>query len=216
MTDDRLKPMDPAISPRFGDVATLLRAPRVPPGPEIDIALVGVPFDLGTNFRRLLAAVRRRCGRHPEPSAWSPHRDHAIRSLSGRRCRRCRDQCHGPQPPVSRRSRPSSNGDELGIAPITAGGDHTIPLPILRAFAKQQPVGLVQFDAHPDTLDTLMGTRINHATTFSRAVEEGLIDPQRASSRAAGSMFSADDASWSRAAGMRVIMDEFEALDVRG
>ena len=52
MTDTRrLKPTDPSASPRFGDVATLLRAPRVPAGDEIDIALVGVPFDLGTNYR---------------------------------------------------------------------------------------------------------------------------------------------------------------------
>src|SRR5215831_8660211 len=47
----RLRPADPSVSPRFGDVATLLRAPRVPSGPGIDIALVGVPFDLGTNYR---------------------------------------------------------------------------------------------------------------------------------------------------------------------
>jgi guanidinopropionase len=51
MTDTRrLKPMDPSVSPRFGDVATLLRAPRVPVGTGIDIGLVGVPFDLGTNY----------------------------------------------------------------------------------------------------------------------------------------------------------------------
>jgi guanidinopropionase len=49
--DRRLRPLDPSVSPRFGDVATLLRAPRVPAGPGIDIALVGVPFDLGTNYR---------------------------------------------------------------------------------------------------------------------------------------------------------------------
>src|SRR5215472_11733102 len=46
-----LKPLDPSVSPRFGDVATLLRAPRVPLEAGIDIALIGVPFDLGTNFR---------------------------------------------------------------------------------------------------------------------------------------------------------------------
>ena len=52
MTDTRrLKPADPSVSPRFGDVATLPRAPRVPAGEGINIALVGVPFDLGTNYR---------------------------------------------------------------------------------------------------------------------------------------------------------------------
>jgi guanidinopropionase len=66
---------------------------------------------------------------------------------------------------------------EVRITPIAVGGE--IPLPILRAIASDSPVGLVEFDAHPDTLDVLMGTRINHATTFRRAVEEGLIDPKR-------------------------------------
>ena len=47
----RLKPLDPSISPRYGDVATLLRAPRVPLEAGIDIALIGVPFDLGVNYR---------------------------------------------------------------------------------------------------------------------------------------------------------------------
>jgi guanidinopropionase len=47
----RLKPLDPSVSPRFGDVATLLRAPRLPLETGIDIALIGVPFDLGTNYR---------------------------------------------------------------------------------------------------------------------------------------------------------------------
>src|SRR5580704_19130335 len=47
----RLRPADPSVSPRFGDVATLLRAPRVALEGGIDVALVGVPFDLGTNYR---------------------------------------------------------------------------------------------------------------------------------------------------------------------
>ena len=47
----RLRPADPSVSPRFGDVATLLRAPRVPLDAGIDLALVGVPFVLGTNSR---------------------------------------------------------------------------------------------------------------------------------------------------------------------
>ena len=51
MPERHLKPMDPSLSPRFGDVATFLRVPRVAPDGVIDIGLVGVPFDLGTNYR---------------------------------------------------------------------------------------------------------------------------------------------------------------------
>src|SRR4029434_6949288 len=65
-----------------------------------------------------------------------------------------------------------------GAVPVTAGGDHTITLPILRALATEGPVGCIHFDAPADTLDTLLGTKINHGTPFRRAVEEDLIDPR--------------------------------------
>ena len=40
-----------------------------------------------------------------------------------------------------------------GVVPVSAGGDHSVTLPILRAIAKDGPVGLVHFDAHCDTGD---------------------------------------------------------------
>ena len=212
----RLRPLDPSVSPRFGDVATLLRAPRVPPGPGIDIALVGVPFDLGTNYRtgaRGGPAAVREASRpirlvHPT-SRIAPFDlcevadvgDVAINALDMAASLAAIEAFFRAL-------------HERHTTTIAVGGDHTIPLPVLRAIARDRSVGLVQFDAHPDTLDTLMGTRINHATTFRRAVEEGLLDPKRTVQVGLrGSMFSADDASWSREAGMRVItMDEFEQL----
>ena len=88
----------------------------------------------------------------------------------------------------------------VDAAPLAIGGDHTIPLPILRVLAKDRPVGVVQFDSHADTLDTLIGTRINHATTFRRAVEESLIDPKRMIQIGLrGSRFSVDDAAFGEA-----------------
>jgi guanidinopropionase len=42
----RFQPFDPARTPRFADIATFLRSRRIDIGPEIDIALVGVPFDM--------------------------------------------------------------------------------------------------------------------------------------------------------------------------
>jgi guanidinopropionase len=208
--------MDPSVSPRFGDVATLLRAPRVPPGPGIDIALVGVPFDLGTNYRTGArggpAAVREasRTIRLVHPTSKIAPFDLCEVGDVGDVTINALDMT------VSLAAIEALFHDLHGgqTTPIAVGGDHTIPLPILRAIARDRPVGLVQFDAHPDTLDVLMGTRINHATTFRRAVEEGLIDPQRTVQVGLrGSQFTADDASWGREAGMRVItMDEFEQL----
>ena len=69
---------------------------------------------------------------------------------------------------------------DAGAWPLAAGGDHLITLPILRGtVSPDHPVGLVHFDAHPDTHDELFGTKLNHATPFRRAIEEGLVDPAR-------------------------------------
>ncbi|HET7879327.1 MAG TPA: agmatinase [Acetobacteraceae bacterium] len=216
----RLRPADPAVSPRFGDVATLLRAPRVPPGPGIDIALVGVPFDLGTNYRTGArggpAAVREasRTMRLVHPTSRIAPFDLCEVADIGDVAINAMDLAAS----IGAIEAFFRDLHTRGTTPITVGGDHTVPLPILRAIARDRPVGVVQFDAHPDTLDTLMGTRINHATTFRRAVEEGLIDPKRTVQVGLrGSQFSADDAAWGSEAGMRVItMDEFEALGRAG
>ncbi len=60
---------------------------------------------------------------------------------------------------------------------LTLGGDHTIALPLLRAFAAAHgPLAVVHFDAHLDTWDTYFGAAYTHGTPFRRASEEGLLD----------------------------------------
>ena len=67
----------------------------------------------------------------------------------------------------------SAGGTKL----VTAGGDHTIALPLLRAAAKRHgPVALIHFDAHLDTWDSSYGEPYTHGTPFRRAAEEGLLD----------------------------------------
>jgi agmatinase len=64
-----------------------------------------------------------------------------------------------------------------GASTICLGGDHSISLPILRAYAaKFGPISLLQFDAHTDTWEDNDTTRIDHGTIFYKAVKEGLID----------------------------------------
>ncbi len=103
---------------------------------------------------------------------------------------------------------------KAGALPLSIGGDHTVPLPILRAIAKKAPLGIFQIDAHADTLDTLADTRINHATTFRRGVEEGLINPKRVIQIGLrGSRFSPDDIKWGLDQGFTCItIDEYERL----
>lgn len=66
---------------------------------------------------------------------------------------------------------------ETETVPVFLGGDHAITLAELRAVAARHgPVGLVDFDAHSDTMDEDNGRKFTHGTTFRRAIEEGLLD----------------------------------------
>jgi arginase len=61
-----------------------------------------------------------------------------------------------------------------GLRPVCLGGDHSITLPILRAFGKHVPdLTILHFDAHPDLYDELEGNRLSHACPFARIMEEG-------------------------------------------
>ena len=51
MPNSKYQPVDATQVPRFSDIATFMRTPRVAPVDEIDIGLVGVPFDIGLNYR---------------------------------------------------------------------------------------------------------------------------------------------------------------------
>ena len=77
---------------------------------------------------------------------------------------------------------------QAGVSPVTAGGDHSISLPILRALrqALGRPLAMVHLDAHCDTAPAdevlaSVGSRYPNYTPFSIAAEEGLIDPRKVS-----------------------------------
>ncbi len=63
---------------------------------------------------------------------------------------------------------------DKGLRPVCLGGDHSITLPIVRAFGKHIPgLTILHFDAHPDLYDELEGNRLSHACPFARIMEEG-------------------------------------------
>ncbi|MGA8539104.1 MAG: agmatinase [Terriglobales bacterium] len=77
------------------------------------------------------------------------------------------------------RSALRSHRDKIGelldhnLRPVSLGGDHSITLPILRAFGQRIPgLTILHFDAHPDLYDELEGNRLSHACPFARIMEE--------------------------------------------
>ncbi|MEE8625115.1 MAG: arginase family protein, partial [Acidiferrobacterales bacterium] len=101
--------------------------------------------------------------------------------------------------------------------PISAGGDHSVTLPIFRAIASERPVGMVHFDAHCDTGDDYLGSKFHHGAPFRRAVEEGLLDPKRTIQIGIrGSLNDPDVWKFSHDSGMRVIyMEELYEMGVK-
>ncbi|HET9896109.1 MAG TPA: agmatinase [Streptosporangiaceae bacterium] len=178
---DIVGPIDSFKLPRFAGPATFARLPRIDEVTSADAVIIGVPFDSGVTYRpgaRFGPAHIRESSRLLRPYnpalAVSPFArlqvvdagdlavnpfslDEAITTIE-----------HGAR-------------DVLERAPhlLTLGGDHTIALPLLRAFAARNgPVAVVHFDAHLDTWDTYFGAAYTHGTPFRRASEEGLIDKE--------------------------------------
>ena len=103
----------------------------------------------------------------------------------------------------------------VGIRPLTCGGDHSISLPILRAIAREQPLGMIHIDAHADTGEDYMGSRFHHGSPFKVAVDEGLLDPKKVVQIGIrGPVHSMDMWKFSYDSGMRVML--IEEVEERG
>tara|TARA_B100001964_G_scaffold23589_1_gene23665 strand:- start:2384 stop:3148 length:765 start_codon:yes stop_codon:yes gene_type:complete len=104
------------------------------------------------------------------------------------------------------------------LIPLSIGGDHSITYPIFQAVAQDGPIGMIHIDAHTDTWDQWMGSKLNHGAPFRRAVEDGLLDPKRTIQVGIRGAQNSDEGwKFSQESGMRVIfIEEFRQLGVDG
>jgi agmatinase len=194
-----------------------MRLPHVTDLVDVDVAVLGLPFDTGTSFRsgaRFGPEAIRSASALLRP--YNPALDvNVVETLS---------IADYGDVPVSPGDTERTYGQveealaplvEAGVFPLALGGDHSITLAELRALApKHGPLALVQLDAHGDTWEEYFGQRFFHGTTFKRALEEKLIDP-KASVQAGlrGSLYGAEDIDSARALGFTVLScDELRAL----
>ena len=198
--------------PRFGGQATMMRLPSQPTAQGLDVCFVGIPLDIGTSNRpgtrfgpREIRAESCMIRPYNMATRAAPFEslqvadigDVAINTFNLFDSVRIIEEAY----------------DEIlshGCKPLTLGGDHTIPLPILRAMNKVHgPVGVIHVDAHADVNDHMFGERIAHGTPFRRAIEEGLIDPKRmAQSGLRATGYAADDFDWAAGRGVRGVRAE--------
>jgi agmatinase len=59
-----------------------------------------------------------------------------------------------------------------GAIPVVLGGDHSINIPCIEAFSEQEPIHIVQIDAHLDFVDERHGVRRGHGSPLRRAAEK--------------------------------------------
>lgn len=176
----------------FAGVSTLLDAPYRPDlmqavldGAEvtdIDVALIGVPMDLGVTNR---AGARRGPKAVREVERIGPW--NRVLDVAPMQMLRFADL--GDVPMRSRYDLTACHEDieavydrvvAAGLVPLSVGGDHSISRPILAALARVHgPVGMVHIDAHADTSGVYEGAKFHHGGPFRQAVLEGALDPAR-------------------------------------
>lgn len=64
---------------------------------------------------------------------------------------------------------------KAGALPVTIGGDHSINIPCIRAFDDQGPIHILQIDAHLDFVDVRHGVRHGHGNPMRRAAEKDYV-----------------------------------------
>lgn len=174
------QPTSALASPRFCNMGTFMRMPKVDSAAGLDFVIAGAPFDTASSFR--------------SGSRFGPN---AIRNISVMMkpnnvilqvniMEGLKGGDMGDFNVTPGYIHPTYDSIEAGVAsilaenacPIILGGDHSITLAELRAVAKKYgPVAMVHFDSHSDLCDEVFGQKYNHGTPFRRAIEEGLIVP---------------------------------------
>ncbi|WP_428032520.1 arginase family protein [Ancylobacter sp.] len=162
-------------------LGTFLGVPQATSASAGQIAVIGLPFDCGTNatrigsrqgpasFRAMSSEVR---PFYPPLADVDPREGDRVVDL-------------GDVDVVASDLGPSMAAMEAAVfevvradaVPLCVGGDGTVTLPVLRALARRFPeLVLIHIDAHTDAYP---GEDINTGTTFTRAAQEGLIDTKR-------------------------------------
>ena len=177
----RYVPEDSLKSPRFTGPSTFARLPYVRTLEDVDLAIVGIPFDTGVTYRvggrfgpnaiRAASVMLRpyNANLDVKPFDILSCVDYGDVAIVPGYTERSYEAIETAVAPIV----------EAGVVPILLGGDHACTLPHLRATRSRGPVAVIDFDSHTDAWDAYFGEKYNHGTWMRRAIEEGLVDVGR-------------------------------------
>ena len=167
--------------PRFAGIASMFRLPVNANAENLDIALLGVPLDIGTSNRsgtrfgpreiRCESVMVRPYGMYTKAAPFDSFQIADIGDVPLNTFNLLKS--------IDIIEKFVDDVIDHGAKPVSIGGDHTMTLALLRSVAKHHgPVALIHVDAHADTNDVMFGEKVAHGTVFRRAIEEGLVDCQ--------------------------------------
>lgn len=175
---ERFRPVSPREVPRFAGVSTFLRLPQHDDPRDVDVMIIGAPFDGGTSFRPG-ARFGPRGVRSASALSRGFHPDAGVDVFQKLRCCDGGDVLCVPMDTARTLTNIEARLRDIaaaGAVPAMVGGDHTVTLGALRALAAVHgPIGVVHLDAHSDTYPPAWGIEPHHGTIFRNAAEEGLL-----------------------------------------
>ena len=165
----------------FVGICTFGKAPWQPDWSAIDadVAILGAPFDMGTQWRAGARfgprAVREASTLFSFGHAGAYDHEDDVTYLDGARLLDI-----GDADIVHTDTEQSHANIEAGVRailkagalPVVIGGDHSVNIPCIRAFADRGPLHIVQIDAHLDFVDERHGVRFGHGNPMRRAAEQ--------------------------------------------
>lgn len=203
------QPLGGNTMPRFAGPASMFRLPTQPTAHDLDIAIIGVPLDIGTSNRagtrfgprqvRAESALIRPYGMATRAAPFESFQVADIGDVPL--------NTYNLAASVEIIERFYDGVLALNAKPLSIGGDHTIALPILRALYKRHgKMALIHVDAHADVNDEMFGEKVAHGTIFRRALEEGLVDGHKMTQIGLrGTGYTAEDFDWTRKQGAVVV-----------
>ena len=148
---------------------------------EADVAVMGAPFDFGSQFRSgarmgprgireastLFAFGHAGAYDHEDDVTYLPSETTRIVDI-------------GDADIIHTNTKKSHSNIKFGVKkileakaiPVVLGGDHSINIPCINAFEDQDPIHLIQIDAHLDFVDERHGVKYGHGNPMRRASEK--------------------------------------------
>lgn len=167
----------------YAGYSTFLRAPQATSLEGVDIAMLGVPFDLGVTNRpgarfgpaqvrelSVMAAGPKNHATGVIPATMANFVDYGDVYI---------ESTYNLDTATEEIEKAYHAVIDAGVIPLSVGGDHSISYPILKAVGREEAVGLIHIDAHADTGGPFNGSRFHHGGPFRNAALAGVLDPER-------------------------------------